>query len=105
MPIKPFRKVRCNDSDLASVQDAVEVPIRDISSRRIIDGRQIISVSLTTGADNLIQHGLGRPLAGWVLTRINAQATVWDEQDDNAIGSLTLVLRCSADCTVDLWVL
>lgn len=62
------------------------------------------SVSLITGQANTINHLLGKVLTGWIIIRSRAQATVWDTQDTNQLPDKTLVLRTSANVTVDLMV-
>lgn len=65
-------------------------------------GTLIQEVDLVTGA-NVVNHTLGRALVGWILTRVRANATVFDTQDLNPNPGLTLFLTASADVTVDLW--
>lgn len=59
------------------------------------------SVSLVTGA-NVVNHKLGQPLQGWIISRIRAAATIYDTQDTNQTPQLTLNLVASAPVVVDL---
>lgn len=59
------------------------------------------NVSLVAGY-NTISHRLGRKLEGWILTRLRASATIYDDQDNNPNPQLTLILIASAPVVVDL---
>lgn len=60
-------------------------------------------ISLKTGI-NVVNHKLGRRLAGWNPTRVRAAANFYDQQDTNQTPDLTLVLVSSADVVIDLLV-
>lgn len=65
-------------------------------------------ITLAMG-DNTINHGLGRPLVGWFVTRNSASATFYDKQATNSVNgvsqtNLTLILNASAATTVNIFV-
>ncbi len=69
---------------------------------QLLDGRAITGVELST-TPTAISHGLGRIPAGWIITDINAAATV------HRVSTATertryLTLTASAICTVNLWI-
>jgi len=66
-------------------------------------GSFLKNIVLTTGS-NVVPHGLGRALQGWMSTRVRASATFYDTQDTNPNPDKTLVLVSSANVTVDLFV-
>lgn len=59
------------------------------------------NVKLISGT-NVINHKLGRTLQGWNSVRVRANATIYDQQDNNQTPQLTLVLVASAPVVVDL---
>ncbi len=59
------------------------------------------NISLTAGS-NVINHRLGRKLSGWKTTRVRANVTLYDTQDDNQTPQLTLVLVASAPAVIDV---
>lgn len=59
------------------------------------------SVTLVSGT-NVVNHLLSKRLQGWSIVRINAAATIYDQQDNNTTPNRTLVLVASAPCVVDL---
>lgn len=64
-------------------------------------GQLVSGVVLAVGS-NTISHGLGRPLQGWKVVRINAVATLYDTQASNATPESTLLLTSSAVATITL---
>lgn len=61
----------------------------------------LANVSLVNGSTT-INHGLGRPLQGWRIVRINGSASVYDTQNNNPQPALTLLLTSSAAVEVSL---
>lgn len=66
------------------------------------DSTILTNVELVTGQVNIINHRLGRKLAGWKVVRQRSEAAIWDSQDDNTANNLTLWLRTDQNVTVDL---
>jgi hypothetical protein len=69
----------------------------------LLQGQLLSKVPLTTGA-NVVNHGLGRQLQGYIIVLNSASVTFYDEQSTNASTNLTLVLVASAPTTVSIWV-
>lgn len=61
----------------------------------------LTQVSLKNGT-TVINHMLGRRLAGWHPTRVRASASIYDQQDSNQTPAVTLVLVSNAAVVVDL---
>ena len=60
------------------------------------------SQKLVTGVNSL-NHGLGRNLQGWNISRMRGvSAAIYDLQDTNTMPDLTLVLNCSTPVVVDI---
>lgn len=59
------------------------------------------NVSLNNGT-TVVNHLLGRKLTGWRIIRINAAATIYDQQASNQMPESTLVLVSNAVATVSL---
>jgi hypothetical protein len=55
-------------------------------------------IKLKSGV-NVINHGLGRLLNGWIITDINAAATIYRSAP---LNNLTLTLTSSAAATVNI---
>ncbi len=70
-------------------------------SNQSLQSNILPNVSLVSGL-NTINTGLGRALTGWRIIRINAAATIYDQQSQNTTPALTLLLNSSAPCVVSL---
>ena len=99
-----LQRLLAGDELLARLQDNVQSAISQITVVDILGGRLIHEVVLAQNEDNEINHGLDKPLKGWIVVRQNAEAALWDSQDDSPTPSKTLTLNTSNDCTVTLWV-
>lgn len=99
-----FEKTRAKNPEVSDLQDACAVVFRDIVSKEVLDGRLIENIAITTGTEKTINHGLGRAIRGWIVTRTSAGATVWDSQSNNTTPRATLVLNASANVTISIWV-
>ena len=84
-------------------QDQWATDINPVLTNPIVQGRLIQKVKLTSG-NNMLNHGLGRNLVGWVIVRQRAAATIYDTQDSNQLPNLVLTLNSSAAVVVDLYV-
>ena len=100
-----LKRLLGGDTETARLQDNVQAALDDVAAVTILGGRQIEDVALVTGGeDNVVNHGLERPLQGYMVVRKDTETTIWDTQGSNPTQSKTLTLRCGADCTVSLWV-
>lgn len=69
----------------------------------LLNGTTLQNVVLQAG-DNVINHGLQRPLQGWFVVRQRGAGTFYDLQDTNVSPELTLLLNSSANVSVNLYV-
>lgn len=95
--------MQTDDQDMHLMQTRWASIINPVIGAPILQGQLLRSVNLITG-DNVINHGLGRNLQGWVVTRLRAPSSLYDTQDSNSMPQLTLNLNSSAPCVADLWV-
>jgi hypothetical protein len=69
----------------------------------IVNGSILSGVVLASGA-NTVNHGLGRPLQGYIVILNNSAVTIHDSQSSNQMPQLTLILNASGATTVSLYV-
>ncbi len=72
-------------------------------------GNPVVGGSLLSGlvlksGDNVINHGLGAKLQGYIVVMNSAAVTFYDKQSTNQMPQLTLVLNASGATTVSLYV-
>lgn len=102
MSVKIFRKLNTASRDLNLVQDNVDNAIGDMIKDLFLDGTILNKIELVTGQDNVISHRLGRKLIGWEIVRKRGAGDIYDNQDNNTAPNLTLILRTTANVTVDI---
>lgn len=101
---KKFKKLDIPDQIMSRLQDNVDSAINQLPSIQPIQGLLLRNISLSSSGANSVSHKLGRRLVGWQVVRQRASAIIWDSQDSNTSDDLILVLNCSANVTIDLWV-
>ncbi len=87
--------------DLANPKWAAS--INPILSNPLVGGKILSNIVLATGS-NVINHGLGKELQGWIPILNNANITIYDSQTTNSMPELTLVLVASGAATVSIYV-
>jgi hypothetical protein len=102
--MRQIERVQTDDPDLRRVQDSIITATLPLFRNPTLDGRLLEGVTLSGSGATGVAHKLGRAVRGWSVTRRRADASIWDEQDENDIPEKTLRLRASADVVVDLWV-
>lgn len=100
MPLVNFSK----DDNLTLLVNSWSKDLDPLLASPIATPTLLKGVDLVTGQANSVNHLLGKVLTGWLVIRQRSQADVWDSQDTNRIPDKTLILRCSANVTVDLLV-
>lgn len=98
----PYRRVRSQDKDTQSLQDAVALVFQDLQSRELIDG-QIISGVVINGTKT-VDHKLKRKPNGYLVIFKDADVNIWDSQNSNTLQASTLILNSSGPASISLWV-
>lgn len=113
----PMQQITVQERTLQTIQTNAAKAISNLEAATQIDltpgaqsqtattppftGGNILSgVTLTTGQDNPISHGLARTPRAWVIIDQNANAAVWRA----SWNSTQITLETSASCIVSLWV-
>ncbi len=92
------------DRLMQQLQTNVREVLEPIAANQITQGQLLANVILKSGVTNIVPIGINRPLTGWFTTRLSANSVVWDSQSANTTPSQNLLLHCSADCVVSLYV-
>lgn len=77
--------------------------LSDLLQNPLVNGSLLKDVALSNGT-TAVNHKLGRALQGWIITRVNGAATIYDSQTTNNTPNLTLLLVSNAAVTVSLYV-
>jgi len=99
--VKHVQTINVNDYELNRVQDNLVEVVNTIADKPIVDGVLIKRVILAAGSDNLVIHGLSRTPSLVLVGTPNTNAVVWQT---GVVTDSYVVIRTSADCTVNMWV-
>lgn len=91
-----------NNKDLTLLQNSWASAINPLLKNPIVNGIALPNIELINGT-NIINHRLGRKLQGWLITSIDAAATIYDAQKINQHPEQTLVLISNANCEVNIY--
>lgn len=101
--ISQLMEIRTADRDLMSVQDTVKQLFQEIAPNPFLKGNLVKNISITSGTVSAVAHGLKDPVTGYIVTRNQANAVIWDTQSANSNAKLLFYLNASANTTVDVW--
>ncbi len=91
------------DRNFVQMQNSWSAQLQPVLNNVLTAGQLLQNVVLVPG-DNAVNHGLGRRLVGWSITRKRNAAIIFDKQDGNAFPILTLALNSDLDAVVDIYV-
>jgi len=101
--IGKFNKINVSDYELARVQDAVGEALKGLELVPYVNGVIIENVPLDSTKDNQVFHGLGKDWRYWSLLRLSANSVVY-EATTQQFKDKIITLKCTASCTVSLFV-
>ena len=103
-----FQQINTKDQDLQIIQANVQKALVPLESVPMVGGVLLTGISLTAAMDNFVQHGLGRTPTVFFIGNLNANAVVWSPASITLNGAssnrFVINLRCSANCTVSVWI-
>lgn len=94
------KNIQSVDSSLQGNIGSLQSLVTALQSSAFSKGTVLKNVSLVSSTYNNVAHGLGVTPTVWALLDQDTQSTVWCTGKD----ATNLVLQCTADCTVSLWV-
>ncbi len=77
--------------------------LNPILANPLLGGNLLQGLVLVSG-DNVINHGLGEKLQGYIVVMNSAAVTFYDKQATNSRAQLTLILNASGATTISLYV-
>lgn len=96
-----FTQLHTGNSAVDRVQTNLAKTLRPILQNPMVDGVHKRDISLSTTATD-IEHGLGRRPEGFVITKQNAAASIY-EPTAATIPDRLIVLQASATVTADIF--
>lgn len=77
--------------------------LNPVISNPLMSG-QLLQPQVLIAGSNVINHKLGRKLAGWIQVGINGVANIYDTQASNQSPQTTLNLVSDSNVTINLYV-
>lgn len=102
MPIRTYRQIHHQDRAINDMQRSIQEVIDSIADDEMVAAVEYRSKELQTGYENLLEHGLGRPVRGWLVTDNPQDADVWRNGDSTVDQTRYLSLGCDIDCTINV---
>lgn len=100
-----FKKTITENFELQKVQDEVAKTFRELQAKEFISGVFVDGQALNgSSVDTVVNHGLGRRYRGFVITKVNGAAAVWESATSNPRKELQLILKSNAAVTADIYV-
>lgn len=88
-----------SDRTLSMLQTSWQAAITPVLQNELNQGILISNITLNNGV-TVINHLLGRNQIGWMITDINAAATIYRSA---VLNPNTLTLTSNAACVVSIW--
>ena len=98
------RALKSLDLDVSFVEYRTQEIADFVERCPLIDGRLLTGIEMITGQDNDIPHGLDRVPAGYIVVNRTANSVISTSSAVNKTPKNSLILNCSANVTVSLWV-
>lgn len=103
-----LKRINTSDKNLQLIQDFTDAALIPLQQQSLSGGVMLKNISLIAAQDNLIEHTLGR-MPQLVLALVpNANSTIWSPLSatlgNQSSNTQYVNLRCSASCTLNVWV-
>ncbi len=102
--VKRFRFFKAKDEEVNALSRNVMDFVSQLYNVPILDGLLIEGVELDSATSTIVNHGLGRAIRGWIIVKQDASSSIYALEVEQSTPLTTLVLKCSADVKVSLWV-
>ena len=103
-----LKRINTSEQTQQLLQDNIDTELTKLQASPMFPGNILNNITLTSGQDNLIQHGLGKPARYFIVLMKQVNTDVWSPTSStlsNKNSDFTYInLRCSTTCTVSVWV-
>lgn len=100
--MKDLKKIKGTTAELTRLQSNLDNWAQTMQKTGIVNGVLLQDISLVSSTINTVEHKLGRTPLGYIVVTKNANANIWNEV--STFTSKFLMLQCSSDVTISLWV-
>lgn len=101
--MQPYVRSGTNNTDIQRVENSLISTLQSIITNPLLNSPTLKkAVVLTTGVDNVVDHGLNRPVTGWIIVDINAAANVYRSATINTMPTTSIILNTTSTVTVSI---
>lgn len=97
-----FTEVHTPEETVNRVQSNIHTAIRPLLNLPFADGVHKKDVAITT-SDTLVDHGLGRNMEGYIITKQDADTSIFVSNTSNDIPQFQVILKAGATVTADIF--
>jgi|TARA_R100001530_G_scaffold109694_1_gene77053 hypothetical protein len=97
-----FTQIHSENAEVTRLQSHIKTTLNPLLELPISDGVLIKDLSIET-SDTRVNHGLGREYEGFVVTRLQANAVIYESDSTNTNKNLFILLKGSSSATADIY--
>jgi hypothetical protein len=101
--MQPYVRSGTNNTDIQRVENSLISTLQSIITNPLLNSPTLKkAVVLTTGIDNVVDHGLNRPVTGWIIVDKNASADIYQSTTINTMPTTSIILNTTSTVTVTI---
>jgi hypothetical protein len=101
--MQPYVRSGTNNTDIQRVENSLISTLQSIITNPLLNSPTLKkAVVLTTGVDNVVDHGLNRPVTGWIIVDKNASADIYKSATINTMPTTSIILNTTSTVTVTI---
>jgi hypothetical protein len=97
-----FTQIHSENAEVTRLQSHIKTTLTPLLELPISDGVLIKNLSIET-SDTRVNHGLGREYEGFVVTRLQSNAVIYESDSTNTDKNLFILLKGSSAATADIY--
>lgn len=97
-----FTQIHSENDEVNRLQSHIKTTLNPLLQLPISDGVLLKDLEIGT-SDTRVNHGLGREFEGFILTKLNANAAVYESTTANPSKDRYILLKAGSAVTVDIY--
>jgi hypothetical protein len=101
--MQPYVRSGSNNADIQRVENSLVSTLQSIITNPLLNTPTLKkAIVLTSGVDNVVDHGLNRPVTGWIIVDKNATADIYKSATTNTMPTTSIILNTTSTVTVTI---
>jgi len=97
-----FTQIHSENAEVTRLQSHIKTTLSPLLELPISDGILIKDLSIET-SDTRVNHGLGREYEGFIVTKLQSNAVIYESSTSNGNKDLYIFLKGSGAATADIY--